>query len=301
MKNSKKILALMIITTAIFINKSYAEEYSTWITSTGTVESTLSAELLWIEYLDNSTMNVKLSWVNSINNSDSEIKILEDLKVASSKKDEGNSKKVIVTLPTDLISWWIYSLISIDKNLDASIDFVYNWEKEILNTVSWSTNYIEKIVLVDSKTLELNFKNDISSEKVDFTAFKELLITEFVFNVDTLSIKTKDPLLSNSKYILISNLKDNMGTDIEFKNDAWFYNFTTTEFAVPVSEELLPEVVNNLETTSITWSEIKENTTEVAAEVTSTPNTWSETTIAILLAMILWLAIYYFRSKKLSK
>gem|GEM_PF-3056048 len=69
-----------------------------------------------------------------------------------------------------------------------------------------------------------------------------------VFNVDTLSIKTKEPLDSNNEYIIISILKDNLGNDIEMDSESSMKKFTTPQFTIPAAvESAVPEVVSVVE------------------------------------------------------
>ncbi len=297
--------SLAVMSIAI-VNSTYASEMmSTWEVSTWATNNTVeaistkaSASIIWMDYLDESTINVKLTWVTSVDAMASELKVLQNLK-ATTTKDATNSSKILLSIPSSLVSGATYSAVSITPSLEANMDFVYNGEKEILNTMTWWTNYISKVVVIDDKTLELNFASDVSIEKVEYQFLKEVWVSEKMFNVDTLSIKTREPLLSNSDYALISSLKDNMWTDIELDIDSSMKDFTTPEFTIPAAEvREVPQVTTTTETTSTwvtwTWDTIE----EVATEVKETPDTWAETLVIMILAVILWVWVFYARNRK---
>jgi len=304
--NNIKLFSFLILS-SIFINSVYAET-STWSTQTSSgnivvetstaVSNTSVTKILWIDFLDETTINIKLSDVSSIDQNNSEIKIFNDLK-SISKKDKDNT--IILDLSTSLTPWVNYSIVSVDPSLEANMDFTYNWEKEINNTETWWTNYIKKSIFKNDNTIELEFASNLP-QNIEYKVLKEILISEMVFNVDTLSIKTKEPLDSNNEYIIISILKDNLGNDIEMDSESSMKKFTTPQFTIPAAvESAVPEVVSVAEVWNITdaWSwDIVE---ELASKVKTNPDTWSETTIIAILAILLWLAYYIviWRNKKI--
>lgn len=274
----------------------------TWTnnTSTWNTINIPSIKVMWINFIDDKTFWINLS--NSISwiSDDSEVKILEDISIISSTKDETNSKKMVLTLSNNLVDWQRYSLVSVSDAVNTSMDFNLSWDKlKILNpTFSKNDLSIEYISVIDQKTIEIYFSKDLLNQNVEFKFFKEITPKSVSLKDKILNVKFINPLTWKKDYIAILSLKDLNNKDIEIENA--LYDFTTPEFNI--AENIVPLADNNMSTwvladnwnnLTTTWANIE----NVAMNAEKTPDTWTQTNILIILAMILSLTLFLFRKK----
>ncbi len=280
MKNIK--ILLLLISFAIFSwNVSAATIDKIEATSNNNIEVTASQDVVF------SDINVK-----------GEIKLLKDIPVSFSAPDSENFKKIVLNLSTDLTSNTSYSLITIlgaDWNIDFSIWEFLNWEMLNPNLLEWEDG-IEKVSVIDSRTLEVYFTTDLIEDTFEFKILSEIETSSLTSVWDNmLDIEISRNLEKSTAYILmILSLEDAVGEQLVLDED--LYDFVTSadleqevaeEEVVIATEEEEPEEV-------IEW-----NIEEIALESAETPETWTTTWILIIIAVIANLA--FFLRKKFIK
>ena len=280
MKNIK--ILLLLISFAIFSwNVSAATIDKIEATSNNNIEVTASQDVVF------SDINVK-----------GEIKLLKDIPVSFSAPDSENFKKIVLNLSTDLTSNTSYSLITIlgaDWNIDFSIWEFLNWEMLNPNLLEWEDG-IEKVSVIDSRTLEVYFTTDLIEDTFEFKILSEIETSSLTSVWDNmLDIEISRNLEKSTAYILmILSLEDAVGEQLVLDED--LYDFVTSaDLEQEVAEE---EVViateEEQEEEVIEW-----NIEEIALESAETPETWTTTWILIIIAVIANLA--FFLRKKFIK
>ena len=280
MKNIK--ILLLLISFAIFSwNVSAATIDKIEATSNNNIEVTASQDVVF------SDINVK-----------GEIKLLKDIPVSFSAPDSENFKKIVLNLSTDLTADTSYSLITIlgaDWNIDFSIWEFLNWEMLNPNLLEWEDG-IEKVSVIDSRTLEVYFTTDLIEDTFEFKILSEIETSSLTSVWDNmLDIEISRNLEKSTAYILmILSLEDAVGEQLVLDED--LYDFVTSadleqevaeEEVVIATEEEEPEEV-------IEW-----NIEEIALESAETPETWTTTWILIIIAVIANLA--FFLRKRIIK
>lgn len=285
MKFSNKIL-LILITFLLNSNLSYASSIND------------------IVVVDDSNITFDVSKDVDLSESsmDAEIKIMKDLNISFISKDFEDKNKLILNLSDDLKENSLYSLITIlwpDWNMDFET-WLWLEEKEISNDENFEATeqWINRLLILNSRTIELYFNNIIEETELEFKLFNEIQINEIsIESSNTIKVSLLDKLDKLSNYILmILSINDSYGNYISLDED--LYEITTTKNLKEYSEEsedennevseMLEEVFND---------NIEEGTIEdVALNSAETPDTWPETTILIMLTFILN-TIFIFRKK----
>lgn len=258
----------------------------------------------------------------------SEIKFLKDIAVTFVSKDFNDQNKLILNLTEDLKINTPYNLLTIVWP-DANMDFV-TWVSlenfEILNTENsdWKTQWLNRIVIKDSKTLELYFNDIIEEDEFEFKILNELNIEKLTSTWSSdISILLKDKIEKLSNYlIMILSIKDSAWNEVIFDED--LYELKTTE-DLKVTEDLKTpgdsKTTSDLKTSedlkinllqeklkedavvgSSTGNIINEDKTtleSVALNSAETPDTWPETTVLIMLTFIIN-SIFFMRKKFLK-
>ncbi len=226
---------------------------------------------------------------------EAEIKVMKDINISFISKDFEDKNKLILNLSTDISENSNYSLITIlwpDWNIDFSTS-MWLEDKEILSTqkIEVGAQWIKRLVIVNSKMIELYFNNIIEEDELEFKLFNELSILELKLEEDNnLNINLLDKLEKTSNYILmILSMNDSYWNYIDFDED--LYEITTdNSLKIVDSTEDIEEIV-----------ELEEGSVEdVALNSAETPDTWPETTVLIILTFILN-TIYIFRKKIIKK
>ena len=252
-----------------------------------------------IEVIDNNSIGITAS--NDVEFSSDyiewDIKILKDISVSYSSKDINDAKKVTLNLWDDLVINNSYSLISIlwaEWNIDFEIWEYLEWE--ISNKLIWNGEvWIEKINIIDSRTIELFFTDDLEDDLFEFKILSDIptvRLTSEWNNVANLEIK--DNLEKESEYILmVLSLEDKDGNTIVLDED--LYDFTTSADLIVDAEE--KEVV--LAAAKEEVVEEKWNMNAIALAKEETPDTGAATWVLVLLTAIVNLG--FFLRKKIIK
>lgn len=283
-----------------------------------------------ITFMDDKNIDLELSKDVVLSQWDisSEIKFLKDIAVTFVSKDFNDQNKLILNLTEDLKINTPYNLLTIVWP-DANMDFV-TWVSlenfEILNTENsdWKTQWLNRILVKDSKTIELYFNDIIEEEEFEFKILNELNIEKLTSTWSSdISILLKDKIEKLSNYlIMILSIKDSAWNEVIFDED--LYELKTTE-DLKVTEDL--KTPGDSKTTSdlkksediktnilqeklkedavvgsSTGNIIKEDKTtleSVALNSAETPDTWPETTVLIMLTFIIN-SIFFMRKKFLK-
>lgn len=246
-----------------------------------------------IEAIDNNTIEITVSSDITFSdiNVEGDIKLLKDVTVSFSSKDSENFKKIVLNLGTDLTANTSYSLITIlwaDWNIDFDIGDFLEWE--IINSdLMLEETWLEKINIIDSRTIELYFTNDLEDDTFEFKILSDILIDNLKSEGNNkLELSVSRNLEKSTAYIImVLTLEDAMGNYIIFDEDLLdlvtpadlIEDVTEEEIVIAIAEEV-PEVIDE-------W-----NIEEVALNSAKTPETGTATWILIMLAIILNLAFF---------
>lgn len=255
--------------------------------------NTFASTIDKIEVIDNNTIEITSS--NDIEFSNGfvewDIKILEDINVSFNVKDSNNLKKVVLNLSNDLEANTSYSLITI-LGAEGNIDFkIWDYlEGEIQNTQLLSTEeWINKVNIIDSRTLELFFTSDLDDDMFEFKILSDIVTTGLTSegnNVINLEIQSN--LEKESEYILmILWLENTNGDALLFDND--LYDFvTTSDLIIDVEEK--DTVLAAAEEEVIVEDE--GNMNDIALNSAETPDTGAATWVLVLLTAIVNLGFF---------
>jgi len=221
----------------------------------------------------------KISW---------ELKILKDIKLSPIEKLSSDKKVIKIKINWDLEKTSSYSILSISW-VKWDMDFSLN-EDSIWKTIKNSNTKedIDYIKIIDSNTIEVYFKNEITSSNIEIKFYKNLQIDKInlnLLNKKEINVSLKNNLEENSSYLLmVFSLKTDSAQDIVFWE--WLYDFNTIIF-------------NNTPEKVSTWKIIDEknpNSVEnVASKVKETPATWPETWLLLFSTIIISMIIFFRR------
>lgn len=260
-----------------------------------------AANLDEITIIDDQNVNLLLSndVILSQWNINAEIKFLKDIEITFVSKDFNDQNKLILNLASDMAINTSYNLLTIVWP-DANIDFK-TWvslnDIEILNTenLDWKMQWLNRIIIKDSKTLELYFNAILEDEEFEFKLLNELIIEKItsIWN-NNISLVLGDTIETISNYlIMILSIKDTTWNEIIFDED--LYELKTTQDLKSSSTE----ENNTVEEKDVVDVDLEEDETTlvgVALNSAETPDTWPETTVLLMLTFILN-SIYFVRKK----
>ena len=270
--NQLKIWALLLVSFFTF-----------WAVHAATVDN--------IQAIDNNTveMTANPGIVFSDIEVKGEVKLLKDIPVSFSARDPENFKKILLNLSSDLTANTSYSLISIlgaDGNIDFEIWDFLTGEVNNENLTPW-TEWIEKVNVVDSRTIELYFTTDVTDEVFEFKILSDIDTSGLSSMWDNkVQVEISKNLEKSTDYILmILSLEDAVGNKVQFEDD--LYDFTTP---ADLKEEVVEEEVVVAQTEEAPEVIDEWNMEEVALNSAETPETGTATWILILIAILanLW-------------
>jgi hypothetical protein len=214
-------------------------------------------------------------------NNDGQLKVLKDVKVSYSAKDLANNKKIILNLSNDFKVHTSYSLISVmwaEWDIDFTIWSSLVWE--IVNP-SISGNdivWIKKINIIDKRTLELYYVQDLQEDIFEYKILSELGISSQLSSWDNkLILNINKDLENNTDYIvMIVSIEDTLWNNLDFGQ--WLYEFRTDGNVVE-EEKIIPKKEE--------W-----NIPKVALESAETPDTWAATWVLIALTLLVNLLFF---------
>ena len=267
MKNIKKIF--LIISLLISISTSYA------------------ADVEEIEVVDNKKINISIDNSTIISEGEVtwELRVLNDLEVAFVSKDFQDSNKLLLTLSKELEEDTSYNLLSVFW-VEWSIDFdltLLSEGLEINNTevLELEDQGITRIVIADSKNLEIYFNNPVEASEFEFKILKEVKIDKLSGLENKLFVSLSGSLNTNSDYLLMAiSIVDSEWQEVFFEDG--IYDFNTSE-----ELEIIEEVKEEFNS-----APDEKDIEEVAEWLETTPQAWAETWILLLLTLIVNTWIY---------
>lgn len=265
--------------------------------------SVSAANIEKLEALDNVTVQLTANSDITFPTTDikGDVKLLKDIPVSFSVKDVENLKKVTVNLSWDLAINNSYSLISIlgaEWNIDFNIWTVLNGEK-VNADLTTEEDWISKINIIDSRTIELYFTKDLSEETFEFKILSEVK-TKWLRSEgnNKLILDVEKPLEKSTNYIImVLSLEDASGNPVTFEED--LYDFVTSADLI---EKVAPEVqpITNTELVATqSWEVVEWNVEEVAMNAVAFPKTGAGAWVIILIAFLANIA--FFLRKKIVK
>jgi|GEM_PF-1673084 hypothetical protein len=157
-------------------------------------------------------------------------------------KDPQNAKKVSLNLTYDLEKNKSYSLLGIDgAEANMNFDLKDEIQTEIVNPeVDSKKLSIEKIVITDSKTVEVYYNQEVKAEEFTYRLLSELPTKTQKSDGEFLNIELQKPLEDLSSYLVLANsLFDAAGKEVKLKDI--YYEFETPNKLDNVFEKL-PEL-----------------------------------------------------------
>ncbi len=242
MKNTKTQIILWLILTL-----------STWVSAFAAIDASIKS----VNVTDSKTLSVELA--NTVDGLafTGDAKVLKDLPVKSATKDATNSKVVNIVLGTDLVPDTSYSILSIFW-AEGNIDFAL---KGIVANAEYANAEpdaaIEKIVVKDSKDIDVYYKLDIKSTEFEYKVLSNLWVDTITKDAKTptsIVFNLKNPLEKNLWYILmLVSLKNEKWDDINFSEG--IYDFNSGNFAdTMVASSWAVLTWTTLNTTAVTWA-----------------------------------------------
>lgn len=216
----------------------------------------------------------------------SDIKVFRDLSNEKISIDLENDKLAHLKLEENLELNTSYSLLSVywaEWTIDFKIDNIIDWIE-----IKWNnSNWIEKIIISDPKTLNIYFTNSIEWDSIDIKLLREYDIESLKINTENnkeLDIYLKNELYNDSKYIvMIFSIITQENLNYSILNS--IYDFITKWVS---SEKVEIPLEENTEVWEDTW--------ETALNSAKTPDAWAETWILIF-ATLLFSNFIYFRKR----
>jgi hypothetical protein len=222
-----------------------------------------------------------------------EVKILKDITILNTTKDTLNKRKLILNLDSELSFNSAYSLISViwaEWSIEFEIGESYLWEKINPNYYN-ETKIIEKVVVIDSKTIEVYYNYDLTSSIYEFKLLSELKVSsiESQWN-NVLDVRLETPIKKSSSYIfMIISLENIDWEELVFNNS--LFDFTTNSNLIELGQisqqELIVEPI------------IENNVEDIALNAAATPDSWAGTWFVMLLTFIV--STFYFTRNRFKK
>lgn len=231
--------------------------------------------------------------ISNSNKLESDLKLFNDIDSIKLTRNLDNDKLLNIELSSDLEKDISYSLLSVywaEWTIDFKISDLVNWLE-----VSWKPwEWIEKIIIVDSKNIEVYFSSVLESEEVDVKLLKDLNVQWLSLseeNKKELDIFLYDELNENTNYIIML---------FSFSTIEWtMYNISNSIYDFQTEALVEEEIFDN----PLDWlDEIideESKTDNVALNSAETPHTWAETWVLILATLLLSSFIYLKNRKKI--
>jgi len=259
------------------------------------VSSAYASTIENIQAVDNKTVKVAAS--SDVTFSDTkvygDVKVLRDIDVLNATKDASNSKKVTLNLASELYTNSAYSLIWVmwaEWNIDFEVGANFSWEKINPNFYN-EEKIIEKVVIVNSKTIDVYYNYQITEWLFEFKLLSELWVESIssAWN-NVLDVNLSTALEKSSSYILmIASLENIDGKELTFSES--LYDFSTNSTLVAkwanVAEQAIQDTVESVSNA---------NMEEVSLNAAETPDAGAETWFVMLLTFI-FSTMYFVRNK----
>lgn len=262
------------------------------------VSSAYASTIENIQAVDNKTIKIAAS--SDVTFSDTkvywDVKVLRDIDVLSATKDATNSKKVTLNLSSELYKNSAYSLIWVmwaEWNIDFEIGETFTWEKINPNFYN-EEKIIEKIVIINSKTIDVYYSYQIIEGLFEFKLLSELGVESVSSKGNNvLDVNLSTALEKSSSYILmVASLENIDGKELSFNES--LYDFSTN--STLTAKSLTPSEVNIDKVVKTTTTDTNANMEEVSLNAAETPDAGAETWFVMLLTFI-FSTMYFVRNK----
>lgn len=256
----------------------------TAILTAGIISSTYAADLEKITVLNNGNLSISTTTDFNLPNGEVkwDVKVLKDYMVSFAFKDPQNSKKVSLNLTYDLEKNKSYSLLGIDgAEANMNFDLKDKIQTEILNPEVDSTKLsIEKIVIIDSKTVEVYYNQELKAEEFTYRLLSELPTKTKKSDGEFLNIELQKPLEDLSSYLVLANsLFDAAGKEVKLKDI--YYEFETPNKLDNIFEKLPELNAGNDENFVVSTGNVE----EIAQKNPHNPKTGPEMWLILFLAL----------------
>lgn len=266
----------------------------------------------------NFSLNEKIELADKYNSSD--LKVLEDLEVLSSSKSFEDKNKLIISLKKDIIQNYSYSILTLlwaEWNMDFKVWNDLNW----VNIPNTANTWIKSITIIDKNKIEINFDKPLVWDEFEFKILREIPIDKVVKSQNWwITVSLLETLVVETNYmIVVISLKDNLWILLNF--DEWIYDFKTPLELIKTSTWTLLSTQKDLSnmfkwkdsislkeqditwklTETSTWKIIDEKMEKtqlenIALKAANTPDTWAETSILIIITLVIN-SIIFFRKR----
>lgn len=275
---SLKIIFIMAISGLLFGNAFASSIDNITAVDNNTIQLTTSSDVV--------LSDSKVEW---------DVKLLKDVPVSFSAKDTENTKKVLVNLSWDLIANTSYSLITIlwgEWNIDFRIGQFLEWEFLNSNLLEWE-KWIQKVKVIDSRTLEIYFTDALTESTFEFKILSEIELNglKSVW-ANKFELEVAKNIEKSTNYIvMVLSLTDANGKKVTFDEDLYDLS-TPADLVQEVPEQ--PLTVAQVQPEPIMEETATWNLEEVAKTIERTPETWTTSTILLMLALV-WAIAFFFR------
>ena len=173
-----------------------------------------------------------------------------------------------MNLKEDLENYTSYSLLSVygaEGNIDFDIEKLSNWTEIEWNNVSW----IEKLIIINSKNIDIYFTKVTDPYSIDVRLLREHKISILGINSENkkeFNVYLKDEIKNNSKYTIMM-------------------------FTITSEIDVIYNISNSIYDFVVNWS--YNEIDDIALNSATTPNTWTETWILLLMTFVLSSFIYF--------
>ena len=262
-----------------------------------------AADLESIQVVDDKNINL-VAWEEIVFDDWSdfwEVRVIKDIEVTYAQIDTQDPTKVLLNLWQDLQAWEGYNLLWAywaEWDMDFSVTDEVVWEIANL-AYDESSKSIEKINILDPKTLEVYYNYEVDSQILEYKILSELAIGSFSSNANNvIEVDLIDRLEKSTNYmIMLSDFVDIDWNDISF--DDYLYDFETSSSLIQtISEEEVEQAVEQMvdeDTSSQQEKELNE-VEELALNAAENPEVWAATWFVMLLTFIVSTA-YFMRNK----
>ncbi len=261
--------------------------FAIFFTITNVLAEDIDVSIIDIDTTNSNMLKIYLDKDIETNSTEvtSDIKLFKDLDIKNIVKDLANDKLVSINLNSDLEKNTSYSLLWInpaDWNIDFTIEDLINWLE-----ITWtSSDWIDKVNIINSRELNIYFKKSLETDNVEIKLLWESKIESISFNSDNkkeLDIYLNDKLNNNSKFIIMIFTFTN-AEEINYNVSNSIYSFETEIVSdIKVKEPIIEDINEENETDN------------VALNSATTPETWAETWILIFFTFIISSVIYFRR------
>ncbi len=223
-----------------------------------------------------------------------EVRVIKDIEITYSQIDTQDPTKVLLNLWQNLKAGEGYNLLWAywaEWDMDFSVTDEIVWEIANL-AYDESSKSIEKINILDPKTIEIYYNYEVDSQILEYKILSELAISSFSSDSNNvIEVDLIDRLEKSTNYmIMLSDFVDIDWNDISFEE--YLYDFETSSSLIKTESEDKKEDSANTEEKEDELTQIE----KLSLNAAETPEAWAATWFIILLTFVTSSA-YFLRNK----